>query len=122
MDASHVYVRAWALGRFHSNIITGTFRGALTASLDSCADIKSCPFSVVTKYGRVWRKVPESDAGSVVWLLHGWCRMKLLPSRRTLTVHSIYHALVTVAHTLFEAKYVDACVFSCNLAPDLLAE
>ena len=26
---------------------------------------KECPFSGVTKYGRVWRKVPESDARSV---------------------------------------------------------
>jgi len=24
-----------------------------------------CPFSGVTKSGRVWRKVPESDAGNV---------------------------------------------------------
>ena len=27
---------------------------------------KECPFSGVTKSGRVWRKVPESDARSVV--------------------------------------------------------
>ena len=26
---------------------------------------KECTFSGVTKSGRVWRKVPESDAGSV---------------------------------------------------------
>ena len=26
---------------------------------------KECPFSGVTKCGRVWRKVPESDARSV---------------------------------------------------------
>ena len=44
VDASHVYVRAWALGCFHSHIIsTQTFRGALTASVDSCAEIKSAP-------------------------------------------------------------------------------
>ena len=30
---------------------------------------KECPFSGVTKSGRVWRKVPESDAGSVGELL-----------------------------------------------------
>ena len=28
---------------------------------------KECPFSGVTKSGRVWRKVPESDAWSVGW-------------------------------------------------------
>ena len=65
MDASHVYVRAWALGCFRSHISTRTFRRALTASLNSCAIDKECPFSGVTKSGRVWRKVPESDARNV---------------------------------------------------------
>ena len=40
------------------------FRRALTASLDSCAEIV-CRFSGVTKSGRVWRRVPESGARSV---------------------------------------------------------
>ena len=43
VDASHVYVRALALGCFYSHISTRTFRRALTASLDSCAEIKSAP-------------------------------------------------------------------------------
>ena len=43
VDASHVYVRALALGCFHSHISTQTFRRALTASVDSCAEIKSAP-------------------------------------------------------------------------------
>ena len=43
VDASHVYVRAWALGFFYSLISIRTFRRALTASLDSCAEIKSAP-------------------------------------------------------------------------------
>ena len=43
MDASLVYVRAWALGCFHSHISTQTFRRALTASVDSYAEIKSAP-------------------------------------------------------------------------------
>ena len=63
MDASHVYVRAWALGCFHS---TQTIRRALTASVDSCAEVKTAPFCGETKPGRVWRKVPESDARSVI--------------------------------------------------------
>ena len=62
---SYVYVGAWALGCFHSHISTQTFRRALTASVDSCAEIKQCPFSGVTNSGRVWRKVAESDARSV---------------------------------------------------------
>ena len=42
-DASHVYVRAWALGCFYSHISTQTFRRVFTASLDNCAEIKSAP-------------------------------------------------------------------------------
>ena len=43
-----------------------SFWRALTASVDSCTEIKSAPaFSGVTKSGRVWRKVPESDVRSV---------------------------------------------------------
>ena len=41
VDASHVCVRALALGCFYSHISIGTFRRALTASVDSCAEIKS---------------------------------------------------------------------------------
>ena len=65
VDASHVYVHSWVLGCFHSLISTQTFRRALTTSVDSCAVIKSAPSGGVTKSGRVWRKVPESDARSV---------------------------------------------------------
>ena len=43
VDAPHVYVRAWALDCFYSHISTRTFRRALTASVDSCAEIKSAP-------------------------------------------------------------------------------
>ena len=43
VDAPHVYVRAWAPGCFYSHISTGTFRRALTTSLDSCAETKSAP-------------------------------------------------------------------------------
>ena len=43
VDALHVYVRAWALGCFYSHISTQTFRRALTASVDSCTEIKSTP-------------------------------------------------------------------------------
>ena len=59
------------LGRYvvSSLISTQTFRRALTASVDSCAEIE-CPFSGVTNSGRVWRKVPESDARSVDWQLN----------------------------------------------------
>ena len=57
VDASHVYVRAWALLMLQSegaDRVAGQLRGD-----------KECPFSGVTKSGRVWRKVPESGARSV---------------------------------------------------------
>ena len=43
VDSPHVYVRVLALGCFYSHISTQTFRRALTASVDSCAEIKSAP-------------------------------------------------------------------------------
>ena len=43
VDASHVYVGAWALGCFCSHISTKTFQRVLTASVDSCAEVKSAP-------------------------------------------------------------------------------
>ena len=76
MDASHVYVyvRARALGCFHSLISTETFPQCYQyRNLSEGADRvggqlrgdKECPFSGVTKSGRVWRKVPENGARSV---------------------------------------------------------
>ena len=66
-------MHAWALGYFHSLISTQTFWRVLTASVDSCAEIMSGALIIsaqlstdgITKSGRVWRKVPESDAQSV---------------------------------------------------------
>ena len=43
VDVSHVYMDARALGCFHSLISTETYWRALTASLDSCTEIKSAP-------------------------------------------------------------------------------
>ena len=42
-DAPHVYMRALALGCFHSLISTQIFWRALTVSVDSCEEIKSAP-------------------------------------------------------------------------------
>ena len=41
VDAPHVYMRAWALSCFHSVISTQTVQRVLTASVDSCVEIKS---------------------------------------------------------------------------------
>ena len=43
VDVSHVYMRAWVLGCFHSFISTQTFWKALTVSVDSCVEIQSAP-------------------------------------------------------------------------------
>ena len=55
-----------ALGCFRSLISTQPFGGRWPRRWTcSYGEIK-CPFSGVTKCGRVWRKVPESGAGSVL--------------------------------------------------------
>ena len=66
MDASRDYVRALVLGCFYCHISTRTFRKALHDRVaGQLRGDKECPFSGVTKSGRVWRKVPESGAQSV---------------------------------------------------------
>ena len=51
-------MRAWALGCFHSLISTQTFRRALTASVDSCAEIR-----VPLQWrNQIWQSL-EEDAG-----------------------------------------------------------
>ena len=65
MDESHVYVRALALGCFYSHISTRTFSEGADRIAGQLRGDKEYPFSGVTKSGRVWRKVPESDAWSV---------------------------------------------------------
>ena len=64
VDAPHVYVRAWALGCFQFYQYSNLWEGADRLGGQLRGD-KACPFSGVTKSGRVWRKVPESDARSV---------------------------------------------------------
>ena len=80
--------------------------GAWVAStvilVDSCGDShisgqlrgdKECPFSGVTKSGRVWRKVPESDARSV-----GLCRkLRYLHGR---LLHFINSTEIEIKHQL----------------------
>ena len=53
VDASHVYVGAWALGCFHSHISTQTIRRALTASVDSYAETKNL------WRNRIWQSLAE---------------------------------------------------------------
>ena len=59
------HVGAWALCCFHCHTSTQTFRKALTASVDSCAEIKSAPSVAKPNLAEFQRKVPESDARSV---------------------------------------------------------
>ena len=66
VDASHVYVRALALGCFYSHISTGTFRRALTASLDSCAEIKSASSVAYLNLAEYGGRCRKSESWSVV--------------------------------------------------------
>ena len=59
-------MHALALGCFHSHSSTRTSRRALNSVGGQQRGDKECrAFSDVTISGRVWRKVPESGAGSV---------------------------------------------------------
>ena len=62
MDASHVYVGARLLPQPYQ--YPNLSEGADHVGEQLRGD-KECPFSGVTKSGRVWRMVPESDAQSV---------------------------------------------------------
>ena len=55
-------MRARALGCFHSPTVLSEGADRVDGQLHGDNE---CPFSGVTKSGRVWRKVPESDARSV---------------------------------------------------------
>ena len=66
VDASHVYVRAWALGCYHSPISTQPFRRALTASVDSCAERVPLQWR-----NQIWQKPNLAEFG-------GWCRKVML--------------------------------------------
>ena len=66
-------------------------------------------FIACFEYPHEWR------AYSAVWLLHGRCHVKLLPSRRVLCT-SYNHAPCHIISC--KATYV----FNCNLPPALLAE
>ena len=59
-DALHVYMCAWMPCCFNSLISTQNFWRALTASLDSCAEIKSAPsvaYPILVEFGGRCRKV-----------------------------------------------------------------
>ena len=131
-NASHFYVRAWALGCFYSHISTRTFRRALTASVDSCAEIE-CPVSGVTKSGRVWRNVPESDARSVprvfshVKPVLNWanvCSRNILRTLRRTMIRFLIELLVRRIWFGQSKLYfiLNWLVMRCKLRPELAAD
>ena len=56
-----------------------------------------------------------------VLLLHGWCHVKLLLSRRKFCVHcTTMHQFIVLLHS--KPRRSGACAFICNLPPARLAE
>ena len=59
----------WVLGRYVALTVIIYYYPNLSEGADSVGGQlrgdKECPFSGVSSSGRVWRKVPESDARSV---------------------------------------------------------
>ena len=66
MDGSHVYKGTWALGGFQSYYYPNLSKGADHIGGQLHGD-KECPFSGITKSGRLWRKVLESKHGFSMW-------------------------------------------------------
>ena len=68
----NVYVRAWALGCSHSLISSQFFRGEGTDRVGGQPrGDKECPFSGVTKSGRVWGRCRKAVLG--VWVIPPVC-------------------------------------------------
>ena len=63
-------------------VLVHTFRRALTAAVDSAKAEKECSFSDVTSSGRVWRKVPESDAQRVTAIVNRSRALELFPKKK----------------------------------------
>ena len=97
---------AWVLGCFHLNLSEGADRvgGQLRGD-------KECPFSGVTSSGRVWRKVPESDAGSVGQTARN--RLGLPVAQGTASFQMVFFASVqnTAAHTRNKGKKLIMMLF-----------
>ena len=100
VDASHVYMRALALGCFYSQYrnfldgadhIVGQLRGD-----------KVYPFSGITKSGRVWRKVLESDARSVTPI--ATVKLSSLLCSESVTL-GYYHKLLTMTLAATTTKF-----------------
>ena len=68
-DAFRVYVRAWTLRCSH-DLDPNLSKGSDSVGGQMRGDKDLCTFSGVTSSGRVWRKVPESDARCVTLRLH----------------------------------------------------
>ena len=110
-------MRALALGCFYSHISTGTFRRALTALVDSCAKIE-CPFSGVTKSGRIWRKVPENGAQSVTHTHTGAHIRNTTTTTHTLLTQPTYTHTPLLSPTRHTRTSLD---LSTSLSPDQIA-
>ena len=108
---------AWTLCCFQSYglISNQTPRWALTASVDSCAELKiECPFSGVTSSGRVWRKMPESDARRKAAMLGVWGRRPghgiIINSLLLLVVLTDRHAVIRPLRQDFRQRDVAICL------------
>ena len=93
---------AWTLCCFHSSVSTRTFRRPLTASVDSCAEIKiECPFSGVIS----WRSV-AGGAGKR-------CREWGHKESRQCRVYRCHEAVVTAGLPLYRF-FVPYCLMAYN--------
>ena len=107
-------------------ISTQTFQRAVTASVDSCTEMKTkrVPISGVTSSGRVWRKTPESDTGSVVLIKTVLKRKTINPvtapacklsGLKSAQKHTCKHGIWwTCNNSTFNAVHFDRRPFTCS--------
>ena len=83
--------------------------------------VSDCSFTQRVFCFCLFRWISTDSGYSDVWLLRGWCHLKLLPSRRMFCVH--YTSMHQFTVSLYSKSHTwGACGFSCNLPPALLAE
>ena len=85
--------------------------------VDSCAKIE-CPFSGVTKSGRIWRKVPENGAQSVTHTHTGAHIRNTTTTTHTLLTQPTYTHTPLLSPTRHTRTSLD---LSTSLSPDQIA-
>ena len=98
---SRVYMHSWMLCCFHSPISTQTFRRVLTASMDTCTEIKSTPSAVQPIPAEFGGRCPKSAPR--VWILPSirkWLMFSGLAQGQTDVMHKVERGIEKTDKTM----------------------